>query len=53
MMTYDPSGHDESTLTKGESLVRWLGPAADDDVGSAMTSKVLQQNCQVYYTATI
>ena len=37
---------------KEETLGRWLGPA-DDCVGSAMTSKILQENCRVYYTATL
>ena len=38
--------------SKGETLGRWLGPASDE-VGSAMTSKILKKNCQVYHTATL
>jgi hypothetical protein len=37
---------------KEESLGRWLGPA-DDEVGNAMTSKILQKNCHLYITATL
>ena len=37
----DPRDHEEH-------LGRWLGPA-NDDVGSAMTSKILQKNCEVIY----
>ena len=36
---------------KEETLGRWLGPA-DDEVGSAMTSKILQRNCHIYLTGT-
>jgi len=36
---------------KEQELGRWLGPAPDE-VGSAMTSKILQYNCFVYFTAT-
>jgi len=36
---------------KEECLGRWLGPA-DDSVGSAMTSKILMENCHFYTTGT-
>ena len=36
---------------KEQTLGRWLGPSPDE-VGSAMTSKILQQNCFLYHTAT-
>ena len=39
-------------VSKEETLGRWLGPA-DDSVGSAMTSKILQENCHIYITATL
>ena len=35
-----------------QSLGRWLGPA-DDEIGSAMTFKILQKNCVIYFTATV
>ena len=38
--------------SKEERLGRWLGPT-DEEVGSAMTSKILMQNCHLYYTATL
>jgi hypothetical protein len=37
---------------KEEVLGRWLGPAGDE-VGSAMTSKILMKNCCIYMTATL
>ena len=38
--------------SKEETIGRWLGPA-DESVGSAMTSKILQKNCHIYITATL
>ena len=39
-------------VDKHEVLGRWLGPAPDE-VGNAMTSKVIQKNGHIYLTATI
>ena len=42
--------HDYSS--KEETLGRWLGPT-EDNVGSAMASKILMKNCNTYVTATL
>ena len=42
---------DHTDKEQRDKLGRWLGPT-DEEVGSAMTSKILMQNCHLYYTAT-